>query len=435
VASVTEPRLIALEILTRVRRGELADRALASTAEGLDHRDHAWLQELVYGTLRLRGRLDHLLAAFVRAGLESLDPLVLDILRLGAYQLLEMGSVPPYAAVSQTVELVRAAGVPRAAGLVNGVLQSLRRGWAGVEFPSFDSSPVDYLTTWGSHPRHLVERWLERFGPEAVRNLIEANNRRGELYLTPVHSSAAEAVERLLALGIGAEGVPGFPDSVRVLPPHTPLEALRAVPAVVQDPAAAMVVRFANIPPGALVLDMSAAPGGKTVGLAAANRTVIAADLSVGRLRRVRSNVERVGVQDHVALVVADGRAAPVRDVDAVLLDAPCSGTGTFRRHADGRWRIMEADIVALARLQAELLDGAAAVVRRDGLLIYATCSLEPEENEQQVEHFLSRHSRFRLVDPEMPIEGTMTNGQFLTILPHLHGVDGAFAARLKRVD
>jgi 16S rRNA (cytosine967-C5)-methyltransferase len=432
-SGVTAGRRAALDVLLRVRRGELADRALAAAGEGLDPRDHAWVQELVYGTLRLRGRIDHLLGAFVRSGLESLDPEVLDVLRLGAYQLQEMGSVPAYAAVSQSVELVRAAGAGRAAGLVNGVLQAVRREGASVEYPPFADDAIGHLATWGSHPRWLVERWVRRWGPEEAKALVEANNRRPDLYLTPIGLTVDAAVARLRETGIAAEGVPGFPDSVRVVSDHRPIEALRAVPSVVQDPASAMVVRYAGADADAVAYDLSAAPGGKTVGLVQRASFVVAADLSLGRMRRVRGNVRRVGMDDRVGLVVADGRHPPLRPGDLVLLDAPCTGTGTLRRHPDGRWRLSMRDIEALTGLQRDLLAAGSGLVRPGGRLVYSTCSVEPEENEKQVERFLSGHPEFALEPGCEDIEETMLNDGYLTVLPQRHGVDGAFAARLVR--
>jgi 16S rRNA (cytosine967-C5)-methyltransferase len=430
---VTAARRAALETLGRVGRGELLDRALPRAAEGLDPRDHAWIQELVYGSVRLRGRIDHILGAFVRAGLSSLDPPVLDVLRLGTYQLLEMGSVPAYAAVSQSVELVRSAGAPRAAGLVNGVLQSVRRGRESVRFPDLESDPVGHLTSWGSHPLWLVLRWVDRWGAEEASRLVDANNPRPELYLRPAGVTSAEAIERLAASGISAELVPLFPDSVRIVPPTSPLEALAAVPGVVQDPAAAMVTRYADFPADATLVDLASAPGGKTVGLADGARFLAASDPSLGKLRRVKANVERAGFAGRVGLVVADGLHPPFRQVDGVLLDAPCTGTGTLRRHPDGRWRVTEHDLAALADLQRRLLDSAADLVRPMGHLVYSTCSLEPEENESQVVSFLSRHPDFEIEAPSTPIDGTMLADGFLSVLPQRQGVDGAFAARLVR--
>jgi 16S rRNA (cytosine967-C5)-methyltransferase len=434
MAQLTAGRRAALEVLRAVRDGDLADRALERVRHRVPERDRGWVQELVYGTFRLRARLDHLLGQLVRGGLDSLDPDVRDVLRLGAYQLLEMGSVPPYAAVSQSVELARAAGAARAAGLVNGVLQSLRRRARELDFPAAEADPLAHLETWGSHPRWLLERWAARWGIEETRALVEANNRRPELYLRPLGTSAAEALGRLGAAGVAAEPVALSPDSVRVLPPAGPREALEAVPAVVQDPAAALVVRFAAVPRGALVLDLCAAPGGKAAAMATRAARVVAADLSLRRLRRLRENSARAGLEDRIAPVVADGRMPPFRPADLVLLDAPCTGTGTFRRHPDARWRLAAEQLEALRVLQAELLEGAAPLVRPGGLLVYSTCSLEPEENAVAVDEFLARHPEFARERAPADLDPSVldANGD-LEVLPQRHGVDGSYAARLRK--
>jgi 16S rRNA (cytosine967-C5)-methyltransferase len=417
--------------MTRIRGGELADRALDAAAAPLDSRDRAWARELVYGTQRLRGRLDHLLSGLAKAGLDRLQPEVLDVLRLGAYQLLEMNAVPAYAAVSQSVELVRAAGAPRAAGLVNGILQGLRRSAGEASWPE---DPVAFLATWGSHPRWLVERWIERWGAADARALVEANNRRPELFLTPLGAGPDEAVASLAAAGIGAEPVPWAPGSLRVLPPATAAEALEALPAVIQDPAAALVVRYAEVPEGCTAVDLCAAPGGKALVLSERAGRVVAADPSRLRLGRLRENVARLGRGDRVGIVVADGRRPPVSRADAVLVDAPCTGTGTFRRHPDGRWRIGPGDLGALASLQDALLDAAAALVRPGGLLIYSTCSLEPEENDVRIEAFLATRPGWSVEPPSWGGDGSLVDaGGLLRVLPHRHGADGAFAARMRR--
>ncbi|HEX6135061.1 MAG TPA: 16S rRNA (cytosine(967)-C(5))-methyltransferase RsmB [Longimicrobiales bacterium] len=435
MAAPTAARSAALETLRAVRGGALADRALERAARRLEPRERAWTRELVYGVLRLRGRLDHHISTHSDRPIESLDPETLDILRLGAYQLLEMGGVPAYAAVSESVELAKR-HARRSAGFVNAVLQSLRRAPAESTFPALERDPVAYLATWGSHPRWLVERWVTRFGADAARRLVEADNARPELYVRALGPDPAAVASRLAQRGITAEPFRLLPRALR-LTAGTAAAALEAAPLIVQDPAAGLIVDFVG-PVPRRVVDLAAAPGGKAIGLAAdapdPERLVAAADVSLHRLSRLRQNVARLGeLARGVVPLVADGRTPPFRPAELVLLDAPCTGTGTFRRHPDGRWRIGPADLAALAALQAELLDAAAPVVRPGGVLVYATCSLEPEENEMQVEAFVKRNDGFVLERGSGVPASVLDERGMLRVLPHEHGVDGAFAARLRR--
>jgi 16S rRNA (cytosine967-C5)-methyltransferase len=201
---------------------------------------------------------------------------------------------------------------------------------------------------------------------------------------------------------------------------------------VVQDPAQALVAWFADLPPDTIAYDACAAPGGKTIALGRSARGVVAADVSRSRARRLAENVRRAGSgREHV--IVADARHPPVRDAGAVLVDAPCLGTGTFARHPDARWRVTPEALTRLAAQQAELLDAASEAVRPGGLLVYATCSLEPEENEQQVDRFLERHPVFHREPAEDFPAALLSAKGDLMILPHRHAMDGGFAARLRR--
>ncbi len=416
-----------------VSRGRLLDRAAARRFAGLDPRARAWAVEAAYGTVRLRGRLDARLRPLLRA---EPDGVVRDVLRLGAYQLTEMGGVPDYAAVSESVELAREAGRGRAAGFVNAVLKRLAA--APADMPEF-ADPLTELEQWGSHPRWLVERWVGRFGLDAGAALVRANNRRPELYIRLVGVSTARALAALARAGIDASPVDLEPRSLRLGRGVDPVAALEVVPAVVQDPAASAVVRHAAFPAGATVADLCAAPGGKSFALLDLGaRRVVAFDRSPRRLRALLETSARLGLDARprgpgptLAAAAADARAPAVARCASVLIDAPCTGTGTFRRHPDGRWRVGPGDLASLATLQARILNAAARVVSPGGLLVYATCSLEAEENEDQVERFLEAHPEFR---PEPPPDGaTAGTGATLTVLPHVHGVDGAFAARLRR--
>ena len=432
---MTPGRVLAASILEEVESGRRLDVAWEASGAAASP-ERGWIRTLVYGTVRLQGRIDHLLARFAARPPGELDPPVRMALRMGAFQILEMGGVPDYAAVSQSVEQVKETRSRAAAGLVNAVLRKVARSSGNKSlFPDPETDLEGYLTTWGSHPAWLVRRWIRTLGPEAAAALVEANNREPGIYLRPVGMKRSEALAVLAAAGLcAADSLDGDPGGcwIRLQPRTNPAEALALVPAVIQDPAASLVADYVAPDPGSLVADLCAAPGGKALALSDAAGGVVAADLSPRRLRRVAQGAARLGAR--VWPVAADARFPAVREAAAVLVDAPCSGTGTYRRHPDGRWRIEAGDIGKLVAVQREILDGAACVVPRGGLLVYATCTLEPEENWCQVESFLARHAGFR-VEPGTGMAPFLDRKGCLRVQPHESGFDGAFAARLRRVD
>lgn len=428
-------RRSAQAVLASVGRGRRLDLALGEAFQRLEDRERRQLQELATGTLRFRGRIDHLLGRHLPRGVESLPPAVLDILRLGTYQLLRMDGVPAYAAVSQAVEQARTAGGEGLARMANAVLRKVAADGEDVSlFPPFREDPAGFLATWGSHPRWLVERWLARWSPEEVRGIVEADNAVPPVVLQPWGIGAAEVGARLTAAGIPWEPVSGGP-GVRLGPGVDPGEALAVAPALVQDPAAALVVRYAEAKPGGRVADLCAAPGGKALALLPGSGYVLASDPVPARLRLLQENARRLGVDpERLGVVAARADAPPVRDADLVLVDVPCSGTGTLRRHPDARWRLKPEDIPSLALVQDRILDGAAGVVPIGGFLVYSTCTLEPEENEERVRAFLRRHPGFQVEPSGDPGPGGFLDGEgFLRVLPRIDGFDGAFAARMKR--
>ena len=393
---------------------------------------------MVFGIQRLRGRLDYLLDRRVKRGLESVKPGVRDSLRIGLYEILYMGGVPDYAAVSQAVDLAHSKGGRGVAGFANAVLRGIARDGGGPEnFPDPETHLVEFLSTWGSHPRWLVERWLTRWSSADVRKLVEANNGVPPLSLHCLWDTPEEAVEALKARQIDA-GVVGSGTGCVTIHGHASLEeAMRVVPAVVQDPAAALVVSYIDPNPDARIADLCAAPGGKTLALAARGNRVLAADLSIERLRLVRENLNRVreqgGRRVRVSTVQADALAPPISRPDMLLLDVPCTGTGTLRRNPDVRWRLTPDRLDEMVALQGRLLDVCADVVPSGGVLVYATCSLEPEENEEQIEAFMARRPEFHM-DPGEGVNGEFLNDQdYLYVMPQAFGFDGAFAARLRK--
>lgn len=431
---VTDTRVAAADTLADLRTGLLLDAAFDRRVASLDARDRRWTQELVWGTLRRRGWLDHVLAPRVRGGIARLDGDLADLLRLGTYQLFHMGSVPPYAAIAQTVELAKQRHGLGASKLVNAVLRRLDRERDTLA-PPLPADPVEALAVEHSHPRWLVARWVARWGADGTRALLEANNREAPLIIRPWGVVREQLEAMLESSGVHVDDAPLVPDSLH-LGGGTLLTALGAFQqglCFVQDPAATLVTQYAAIPAGSRVADLCAAPGGKTVELARTAAHVTAADASETRLGRLRDTLARLEI-GNVSVVTADARDGGLGTFDAVLVDVPCTGTGTFRRHPDARWRLRASDLAVMAATQRAVLRAAAETVAPGGLLIYSTCSLEPEENDAQVEAFLADHPEWTLEPPpEGAVPATVLDAGRLRVLPQRHGTDGAFAARLRR--
>jgi 16S rRNA (cytosine967-C5)-methyltransferase len=432
--SVTEARRAAAEILADMRHGELLDPAFELRAAALDARDRRWTQELVYGMLRRRAMLDALLSERVRGGLVRLDPDLTDLLRLGAYQLLHMRSVPAYAAIAQTVELTKERHGLGASKLANAVLRRLDR-----EREMFDATvptdPVDALALRYSHPRWLVARWVGRWGAEETERLLAANNAEAPLVVRPYNIVREQLEATLESVSVDVTEAPLVRDSLAIKSPVslTELGAYRQGLFFVQDPAATLVAQYAAVSAGSEVADLCAAPGGKALELARTASIVIGSDRSLQRVQRMLTNMRRVDARNLLA-VVADARAPAVRPVDAVLLDVPCTGTGTFRRHPDARWRLKVSDIAVLAASQRSMLRAAATIVKPGGVLVYSTCTLEPEENDAQIEAFLRESPEWTLEPPpDGTVPASVLDAGRLRVLPQRHGADGAFAARLRR--
>jgi 16S rRNA (cytosine967-C5)-methyltransferase len=423
------PREAAYRILRAVQDGQPFEQALDRGLRGLVDSDRRLAHELAAGVLRGRSDLDARLQPLVHRGWSSVATELRDILRLGAYQLSALDRIPPHAAVSTTVELARTALGEKAARFTNAIL----RGMSGRAAPPPQSTePAAHLADRYSHPEWLVRRWLARFGTAETEALLTWNNTRPPLVLQPARRSLEELQRLLWENGTSARRAPF--DAGLILESARPQElpGFTEGAFVVQDGAQALVARFAAVPPGATVYDACAAPGGKTIALGRDAGRVLAADLRRDRVARLADNLQRAGSGREFA-VVASADWPPCRPVTMVLLDAPCLGTGTLARHPDARWRVAAEALLRLAGQQRQLLHAVAPIVEPGGWLVYATCSLEPEENEEPVNAFLSAHPEFRR-DPGagVPAELLTAAGDLL-LLPQRHGVDGAFAARLRR--
>jgi 16S rRNA (cytosine967-C5)-methyltransferase len=283
-----------------------------------------------------------------------------------------------------------------------------------------------------AHPEWLVMRWAGRFGLRDTERLLDWNNAHPALVVQPARRMLDDMAHRFSHEGVEFFAAPFNAGLVVSVTRPALLPGFAEGDFFVQDAAQALVTRFAAFPAHATVYDSCAAPGGKTLGLSGGVAAVLAADVSRRRIRRLRENLLRAGRGNEI-LVVADAARLPIRPVAAMLLDAPCLGTGTFARHPDARLRVTELALDQLAQQQGRLLEAAANRIAPGGVLCYATCSLEPEENEMQVDQFLQRHPEFsRHPSSSLPVS-LLTPAGDLQTLPQVHGVDGAFAARLVR--
>lgn len=436
---MADARLVAWRSLREVARGGRAEAALRRELEGagLGGADRRLAYELTLGSIRWRGLLDYCLDALLNRPLHQTRPALRELLRLGAYQLLRLERVPAYAAVNSSVELARRdPETSGATGLVNAVLRRLSRERPALPDPVAD--PVRHLSVSLSHPRWLVERWLERFGPETTRRLLESDNRPRPTFVfgAPPADAVAEGLY---------EPLTAFPDCWRYLGEDDLNSRKEHLAGAIYaaDPATILAPALLAPTPGELVLDAAAAPGGKTSHLrrlGGARLRLAALELSRTRLAGLAANVRRRRLK--VGLVGGDLNAAPFRGrvFDALLLDAPCSNTGVLARRVEARWRLEPDDPQRLADSQLRLLRSAAALVRRGGRLVYSTCSLEREENEEVVRRFLAKRKDYapRRLDAGsleaagLPVEAFELTGGFVRTSPVDGRCDGAFVAVLE---
>ena len=444
-------RALALDILAAAaRRGRSVEDLLAAGLTrhpGLSRPERGLLLELVQGVKRWEIRLDYLLARLSHIPLAKLHPLVLQILRLGAFQLLMLDRVPARAALHEAGRLAKARSLPQAhVGYINAVLRRLAAGDV-PPLPEFAADPVLALSVAHSHPAWLVRRWLARYGPEAAARRLAANNLIPPL---TVRVNTLKTDPAALMKRLALEGVQARP--CRFSPTGLILETLEASPVglpsyreglwLFQDEAAQLATDLLAARPGLRLLEIGAGRGGKTTHLAEAmadTGLLVAVDHHPGRLRELQGTARRWGLTLAHPLRADAAFALPVKSgvLDAVVLDVPCSSLGILRRHPEIKGRLREADLATFPPRQRAMLEQAAGVLKPGGQLLYITCTTEPEENEGQIDAFLSRHPEFHLAtDPgRLPAAARdlVQPPGFFRTSPDVHDLDAFFAALLAK--
>ncbi len=427
-------RETALRILERVDRTKAHAHVLLQHAyteiEGSEA-SSGFLTQLVKGTLQQRARIDDELRPFLRKPVSSLDSWTRNILRLGAYEVLFLDKVPREVSVNEAVELAKKHAKGPKSGFVNAVLRNLCR-----KVP--ESSGSGNL----SHPEWILRLWREQLGDSQAEALARRNNEAWptSIRLNTLKTDADQLRKKLRTEGVEVEEGKFASDILKILSHEKPLHTLASFAEglfTIQDESAALVGHLVDPKPGQLVIDLCAAPGGKSTHIAALMKNtglVMSLDPGPRRLRLVRGLSNRLGITS-LEVAAADGRKPPLKtQADRVLVDAPCSGLGTLGKKSDLRWNQKEENIAGLIELQAALLDAASALVRPGGRLIYSTCTINRHENEEVVESFLGQHPEFHilpcagfLAEEVCPEEGCYT------VMPHTHDMAGAFGAVMER--
>ncbi len=437
-----DARLIAWDVLQAVEGGAHADAELARRLQSssLDERDRGLATQLVYGTIAWQGLADHILTTLDRPP-EKIELPLRTLLRMALFQMAKLDRIPDFAVVDTSVELSKRYKSGRAAGLVNALLRGFLRGEKRFDPPG-DGDPAARLAVSGSHPRWLVERWIEILGPEQAEHLLEADNLPAPTVLRANlrRGDRDTAIAALARDGCSARPTKYSPEGIEcdLRSGLTDLAAFRDGLATAQGEASQLVGRLIPVD-AATILDACAAPGGKTTHLAErTGRRIVAVDRSRAGARQVARQAARLGVA--VDSIRADARALPLspsKAFDAVLVDAPCSGLGTLRQHPEIRWRRQPTDVRRLAHVQSAILDEVAVYVALGGTLVYATCTLLPDENEDRIALFLDSHPDFEVTDPRPDLpeaaRDLIDKDHFLRTWPHRHNLDGFFAAKLGR--
>lgn len=438
-------RDVAVRVMNEVHEeGAYANVALvqALRRERLSDQDRRFVTELVYGAVKAGETLDWILRRYMNRPLKKVTPMIREVLRLGIYQIFYLDKVPVSAACNTAVDLAKKYSHPGTVKFVNAVLRAAVREPEKAKFPSGKGHSTEELALKSQHPYWLVKRWIKEFGFAETEKLCAFDNERPTLSLrtNTLKCTREELLEVLNEDGVEAVASKWTPEGILVLK-HGALDELAPLQggyAQVQDESSMLVAHVVAPRPGETIIDTCSAPGGKTTHLAALMQNqgrIIAGDIYEHKLQRIEENAKRLGIS------MIETRLMDAREVgkkypelaDRVLVDAPCSGLGVLRRKPDARWRKKAEEIDQLPALQLEILESAAQAVKKDGILVYSTCTIERAENQEVVEAFLAKHPEFYLEKAGAFLPVTPRDVDMVQLYPQRDGTDGFFIARLHK--
>ncbi len=431
-----------IEILTKVDTQQAySDKLLDREIKDFSDEDRRFITAVVNGVLRWKLRLDWVLQQLYTGEYENLLIEVKNNLRSSVYQLMYLDRIPPYAVLYEAVEIAKGRFNQKTANLVNAVLRNFLRQQKKFEILETQLDILDRLALKYSHPKWMIQRWIEFWGIDEVSRMCEVNNSEPRLSVR-INAQRAnrEAFFKILdENGIAYQVHPDFENFVWIdnFQQFRKLEFLNNGWVSVQDVSTGLPVLILDPRPGEWILDMCAAPGGKTGYLAEklnGEGKIFAADRHFSRIRLTRSNLKRLGLEN-VNYLTADSTTFPSNEkFDKILIDAPCSGLGVLRKRTDLKWKRTLQDILNMQKIQLSLLEEASRLIKDEGAIVYSTCTIEPEENEQVIEQFLENHPEFSLEPLDQWVPGHYLSGrQFVRTFPHKHEMDGSFAVRLKK--
>jgi 16S rRNA (cytosine967-C5)-methyltransferase len=438
------PRQQAFITLKAVHKGAFADVALDRTLahHNLADADRRLLTELVYGCVRRLRSLDALIDKLASKPAQNQPPDVRTALHLGLYQLRYLQHIPPSAAVNTTVDLLKQNRMGGLSGFANGLLRQYLRLRELQDPLDLSVDPVERLGVLHSYPNWIVQTWVEAIGIEATEQLCITLNQPPtlDLRVNPLKCDRDTVQAAFAAQDITTTPLPHLPQALRIVGNPGPIQKLPGYDRgwwTVQEASAQLVGHLVNPEPGSVVIDLCAAPGGKTthlVELMQGQGIVWACDRTASRLRRLQQNLKRLGLTAAVNIWEGDGRelSSDIPLADYILLDAPCSGLGTLHRHADARWRQTPESVQELSALQTQLLNAAAQHLKPNGAIVYSTCTLHPQENEAVIRQFLETHPQWSLEPPKSELSTFQSPESWMKIWPHEQAMDGFFMARLR---